>query len=103
MAIIDIPPGKVVGSEIITLDSTTVEKALTASAFAPDDRAATAAVLVLRTDAADITLDGGDPNSVAAIRTAAGDVVVLRSEDQIRGFRGVKVTNNVPVHAVYIR
>lgn len=103
MALIDIPRGKVVGSEIVTLDSTTVEKGLTPSVYGASGRGATAAVLVLRTDAADITLDGSDPNSAAAIRTAAADVIILRDPDQIAGFRGVKITNNVPVHALYIR
>lgn len=95
MAIHDMPGKKCVKMATLAVTSTTVEVALPAI---PDG--CSAAVIYVGTDAITYTLDGTDPNT-AGITAAAADTLILRTADQVRGFKAVKVTNNAALGIAY--
>ena len=104
MAIHDIPTGKVVGGEALTVDSTTAEDSLTAAKYELAAGYATKAFITVAGDAILYTLDGTDPNGADGVHPAAvGDVIILRGIELLQGFRAVKVTNNATLRVSYVR
>jgi hypothetical protein len=61
------------------------------------------AILTLETDQIRYWIDGTVPTSLVGHLLNPGDVLVLENMDQLKGFRGIKVTNNASLNVSYLK
>lgn len=86
--------------EQFTVSSTAVS--LSASKYAPDNRAADLAILTIFTDAISYRL-AGIPTATLGHNAAVASTITLYGEQNIRNFKMIRVTTDARVDVTYYR